>query len=355
MHVGVQQGFCAVSNFKPMKDQTMPDLPRAQLIRRRPFTFGVMSMLAAACAKNAMATEPISKSQPLKMLVGFAAGTGPDFAVRTIAPFLAPGWPDSVVVDNRSGAGGMLALAAAGAAAPDGTSLVWASVGEVAINPHIYSKLPFDPSGLVPVCQITNSALHLVTGSQQPGTSLSDLLNATKARERLTIGTFGPGTPHHLVAIMLGEALNRKVEAIHYRAPSDMLTDLSSGQLDAGISSLVLSTGWTKTGKVKVLGTTSSSRAKTHPDVPTFDELGLKSASVTAWSGIFAPPKTPDIIVRKITAIALDAARKPEFSSKLEASGIGVEPLDTAQFASQILSERARFGAVIKRIGLKIS
>ncbi len=336
-------------------DRTTAHLPNTPVIDRRAFTLGSLAFLGAMPSSSALADEPVSRDQPLKLMVGFAAGTGPDFAVRTMAPFLAAGWPQGVAIDNRPGAGGMLALAAAGAAPPDGTSLVWASIGEIAINPHLYAKIPFDPAGLVPVFQMTNSPLKLVTGSQQQGASLGDLLAATKSRERLTIGTFGPGTPHHLIAVMLGDALNRKVEPVHYRTPSDMLTDLSSGQLDAGVSSSLLAIRWEQTGKVRILGTTGASRAKHLPSVPTFEELGVKAAGMTVWSGMFAPPKTPDSIVRKINSLAMEAARKPDFVAKLEANGAGVEPLDTAAFASQIVAERNRFGALIKRIGLKIA
>lgn len=323
-------------------------------IGRRPFTFGLLALLASPRSVIARDAEPISTTQPLKILIGFAAGTSPDFQARTLQPYLKPGWPEGVVIDNRSGAGGLLALDPAGRAAPDGTTLLWASMGEVAINPYIYSKLPFNPSALVPVCQVTTGDLKLITGSQSPGSTFQDWLNFTKNRRPLTIGDFGQGTLHHLVAVMVGEALNRTIEVIHYRSPGDMLGDLSSGQLDAGIASTFLSASWAKLGKIRILGTSGPNRSALIPEAPTFDELGMKTATAQTWQGFFAPPGTNPDLVQRIGALIGDAAKDPEYHSKMMVSGSSVEFLSRDEFARRVLADRVRYGELIRRIGLEL-
>lgn len=325
----------------------------APRIERRSLMLGLLALSASPRSVAARVADPISTIQPLKILIGFAAGTSPDFQARALQPYLKHGWPGGVVIDNRSGAGGLLALEPAGRAAPDGTTLLWASMGEVAINPYIYAKLPFNPSALVPVCQVTTGALKLITGSRFPGSTFEDWMNFTRNRQQLTIGDFGQGTLHHLVAVMVGEALKRNIEVIHYRSPGDMLGDLSSGRLDAGIASTFLSASWVKLGKIHILGTSGPNRSALTPEVPTFDELGMKSATAQTWQGFFAPPGTNPVLVQRIGALIADAAKDPDYHSKMLVSGSSVEFVSRDEFAGRVLADRARYGELIKRIGLE--
>lgn len=321
-------------------------------ITRRTVIAGMATALAVGVDRAALAAEPINARQPLKIILGYSAGSSLDVAARTLAPLISSAWPAGVVVDNRPGAGGALAIAAVGSAAPDGTTLLLASTGEITAAPHL-NKLPFDPQGLVPICQIVTGELVLVSGTQLGAPTFADLLRPKSGKPNLMIGTLGPGTPHHLVAAMMSEGLKRQVEMIHYKTPSDMLNDLNSGQLDGGFASVALSQPWVQTGKVRVIATSAPDRSTVYPTAPTMRELNLGGAEMVVWLGFFAPPVIPRETANQISNAIIAATRVPEFVSKMAGIGFQVKATGSDEFGKEVASDRARFGKVIAKIGLK--
>jgi tripartite-type tricarboxylate transporter receptor subunit TctC len=301
------------------------------------------------------AAEPGVSRRALKLTIGFAPGTGPDFITRTLAPTLAEGWPAGAVVENRPGAGGALATAAVGVAPPDGTTLLYATVGEIAIWPHFQAKAAVEPAPLVPICQVTLASLQLLGGVQPGVATFSDLLRQSKDRDKLLVGTFGPGTPHHLAAVMIGEAVGRTTEPVHYRTPADMLADLAAGRIDASLASSTVALSALRAGKARVLGTSAPERPALFDDVPTFQEIGLARAEVAIWGGIFAPPGTSGELASRMEAAILAGASQPEFHAKLKESGVRAKPVPAQAFASLVAGDRERFGALVSRLNLKIT
>lgn len=325
-----------------------------------PFRRGRRGAIAAAALALAgsrigplEAAEPPVGRRPLKLTVGFAPGTGPDVSVRALAPTLSESWPAGVVIENKPGAGGALATAAVSVAPPDGTNLLYATVGEITMVPAFQAKATTDTSVLIPVCQVLLSSIQLITGAQPGVASLADVLRQSKDRDKLLVGTFGPGTPHHLAAVMIGEAVGRPTEAVHYRAPADMLADLASGRIDAALASGAVALSALRAGKARVLATSSPERNPMFEDVPAFREVGLQNAEVPIWSGIFAPPGTPPELVSRIESAILAGASQPEFQARAKESGVQAKPVPGQAFAKLVGSDRARYNAVVSKYGLK--
>lgn len=299
------------------------------------------------------AADEVVSRKPLKLMLGFAPGTGPDVYTRALASQLGAAWPGGVAVDNRPGAGGALGISATGVAAADGSHLLFATVGEMSIGPHFQERMAFDPAELVPVAQIYQGSVQFVVPASMGVASVAEWTSAVKGRDKLLIGTFGVGTPHHLAAVMIGSVLQRPVEPVHYRAPADMLADISAGRLDATLASSVLALSWSRAGKAKVLATSGTGRIALLPEVPTFAQVRLQDAEVPIWGGIFAPPGTPAELVTRMEAAVLVAAASPEYRDRLVEQGARVSVLRTAEFADLVRRDRERYGQVVSRFGLK--
>lgn len=292
--------------------------------------------------------------KPIRLVVGFAAGTAPDSVTRSLGRQLEENLRTTVVVDNRPGAGGVLALANVGASPADGTTLLVATVGEIAISPHLYRKIPFDPVRLVPVSEVLTGDVTFVVASQVPVKSMQEFLQWSRGKPTLLIGTFGPGTPHHLVSALLAETTKRKIEPVHYRSVGDALTGLVMGELDGAFVSSALAKAWQQTGKVTVLAVSTPHRSPIFPDVQTLREAGLAGAEFGGWVGVFAPPGTTPEAADKLNASVVAAARAPAVKTAMEALGFTIRGTSREDFERVVASDRARFGKLIESLGLKL-
>lgn len=322
-----------------------------EISRRSAIVATVGSMAVPVFARDA---SSVISSRPLKITLGFAAGTALDVVVRTIAPKLESSWPAGVVTDNRPGAGGSLGVTAVLAAPPDGTNILFATGSETLILPAFQAKPTFDSSKLVPICQVTTGSIELVCGAQQAYKTFQDMVRDTKDKGTLFVGTFGAGTAHHLLTLIMASALKRPIEPVHYRTPGDMLTDIASGQLDAAFVSPVVALSWVKASKARVLGTSAPERNVLWPSVPTFAEIGLKAAESTFWGGFFAPPGTSPQMVERISKVILAAAGDPSFKERIERAGPLMAMADTAAFSRTYSADRERYKAVIVNSGVPL-
>lgn len=319
--------------------------------RRSAIVAAIAGMAAPALAQE---SASVISTRPLKITLGFAAGTALDLVVRTIAPKLEPLWPAGVVTDNRPGAGGSLGVTAVLAAPADGTSILYATASETLILPAFQAKPTFDSTRLVPICQVTTGSIELVCGAQKSYKTFPDMVRETKGKDTLFVGTFGAGTSHHLLSLILASVLKRPVEPVHYRSPGDMLTDVASGQLDAAFVSPVVALGWVQAGKARVLGTSAPERNAMWPSVPTFAEIGLKAAESTFWGGFFAPPGASAPLVERLSKALLAAAGDPSFKERMERAGLLMALADTASFARTYAADRERYKAAVVNSGVPL-
>lgn len=331
--------------------------PCAQPLRR--------AMVAAACAlaglapwagAHAQTAAAGYPSKPVRIIVGFAAGTGPDIVARLLAQKLSEGWGNlGVIVDNKPGAGGLIAATEAARAAPDGYTLMLGETGQLSIAPSSYNKLPYDPArDFVPVSQVVTSDFVLLVNPQKvPARNVKDFVAWTQQQKGLFLATFGAGTPGHFGAFMFGDAVKLKPEPVHYKNTADALGGLFSGDVQGVFASVGLAAPQVKAGKLAALGTTGATRNPSLPDVPTIKEQGYANLEFSSWFGIVAPARTPPEVVARLNADVVRAVQSPEGRAKMEEAGFRVTGTSAQEFARTIANDTATWGKAVAATGFK--
>ena len=328
---------------------------RTSLISRRRAALAVAAAWAACAALPAFA-QGSYPDKPVRMIVGFPAGTGPDIVARLLAQKLSEGWGNlGVVVDNKPGAGGLIAASEAARAAPDGYTLMLAETGQISIAPSSYNRLPYDPvKDFVPVSQVVTADFVLLVNPQKvPSKNVREFVDWSKQQKGLFMATFGAGTPGHFGAYMFGDAIGQKAEPVHYRNTGDALTGLYGGDVSGVFASVGLAAPIVKSGKLVALGSTGTARSPSLPDVPTIREQGYPSLAFTSWFGIVVPAKTPPEIVRKLNADIVRAVQSAEGQQKLLDAGFRATGTSAADFVKVIADDTAVWGKAVAATGFK--
>jgi len=309
-----------------------------------------------AAASGAMAQTAGYPSKPVRIIVGFPAGTGPDIVARLLAQRLSEGWGNmGVIVDNKPGAGGLIAAGEAARAAPDGYTIMLGETGQLSIAPSSYNKLPYDPAkDFTAVSQVVTADFVLLVNPQKvPSRNVKEFVDWTRQQKGLFLATFGAGTPGHFGAFMFGDAVNLKPEPVHYKNTADALGGLFSGDVQGVFATVGLAAPNVKAGKLAALGTTGATRSPTLPDVPTIKEQGYANLEFSSWFGIVAPAKTPPDIVAKLNADIVKAVQSPEGKAKLEETGFRVTGTSQQDFARTIANDTVTWGKAVAATGFK--
>ncbi|MES2511187.1 MAG: tripartite tricarboxylate transporter substrate binding protein [Pseudomonadota bacterium] len=315
--------------------------------------------LLAGFACTGVQAQSAYPSRPVRIIVGFPAGTGPDIVARLLAQKLSEGWGNmGVIVDNKPGAGGLIAATEAARAAPDGYTLMLGETGQLSIAPSSYNKLPYDPvKDFIPVSQVVSSDFVLLVNPQKvPSKNVKDFvtwLNQKEQQKGLFMATFGAGTPGHFGAYMFGDAVKIKPEPVHYKSTADALGGLFSGDVQGVFASVGLAAPNVKAGKLLALGTTGATRAAALPDVPTIKEQGYSNLEFTSWFGIVAPARTPADIVAKLSADIQKAVKAPEGKAKMEDAGFRVTGTSREEFARIMAADTVTWGKAVAATGFK--
>ena len=315
-------------------------------------------ILRAACALALAAFAATASAQypakPIRVLVGFPAGTGPDVAARIIAQQLQDAMKSPVIVENKPGAAGFIAAQEAARAQPDGYTLLFGEVGQLSMAPSTYKTVPYDPAkDFTPVSQVVSADFALVVSANAPPKTLKEYADWVKSNKDYFMATFGAGTPGHFGAVMLGDALKTKVEPVHYKSTADAVTGTISGDAQGMFGTVALVTPHVKGGKLRAIAVTAPVRSPLLPDVPTFKEAGYPDLQFSAWFGFVAPARTPPEIIDKLNAEVGRALSSPEGRRKLEEAGFRVTPSTPAEFGKYIGEERERWAKVVKQSGFK--
>ena len=313
----------------------------------------VAAGLASAAGAHAQTSYP---NRPVRLIVGFPAGTGPDIVARILAQRLSEGWGNmGVIVDNKPGAGGLIAAGEAARATPDGYTLMLAETGQLSIAPSSYSRLPYDPvKDFAPVSQVVSADfVLLVNPLKVPAKNVREFVNWTQQQKSLFMATFGAGTPGHFGAFMFGDAIKLKLEAIHYRTTADALGGLYGGDTQGVFASVGLAAPQIKAGKLVALGSTGATRTAALPDVPTLKEQGYSNLEFSSWFGVVAPAKVPADILAKLSADIQKAVKAPEGKTKLEDAGFRVTGTTPEEFAQIIAADTLTWGKAVAATGFK--
>lgn len=321
-------------------------------------TLARRTLIAASLVLAAPSTLVFAQAypeRPVKLTVGFPPGTGPDVVARLLGQKLEGSLKQSVLIDNRAGAGGQIATQAVAKSPADGYSLLLGEVGSISIAPAAFSKLPYDPAKeLVVVAEVVRSDFLLVVPVQSPHKTVADFLKAVKAnKDRVNLATFGAGTPGHFGAEMLAEQGGFKVEPIHYRATGDAITAIVAGDVQGAFVSTALGSAQIKAGKMRALATTAASRSPLLPEVPTFTEAAFPKVDFSAWFAVFAPAGTPAAVLDSLNKQIVAAVQSAEVKQKLVDAGFTVTGTSRAEAEKMVKAETPRWAAVVKATGFK--
>ena len=320
---------------------------RRSLVQAGLLALGLSSTLALA---QAWPTRSIS------LIVPFPAGGGTDLIAREVANKVAVvnGW--SIVIDNKPGSGGNLGVDAAAKATPDGYTLVLGQTSNLAINPTLYSKLPYSPEkDLTPVIEVASAPLVLVVAADSPYKTLADVVAAAKAKpESLNYASSGSGTVAHLATELFQKTAGVRFTHVPYKGASQGSTDLIGGQIQMYMSSVPTLIGYIKGGKMRALAVTSSKRTADLPSVPTVAESGYKGFEAVTWFGLAGPAGLPKDVVGKLNAAFDKALKDPEVRNKLVSQGAEALGGTPEKFAKLIRDDIGRWAPIVKESGAKV-
>jgi tripartite-type tricarboxylate transporter receptor subunit TctC len=309
-------------------------------------TFG-LALVAGAPQASA---EP-SRPEVLRILVPFAAGGVVDQVARIVGNALGERLGATVVIDNRGGAGGELAVAAAAQAAPDGKTILFHTSSHV-INPTLRGKAKEIAATFEPLARIGAVKFVLVVKKNLPAKTLSDIGKLAKGGTNLTYGSTGPGTTLHIAGEMMNDEMGLKAVHVPYRGLSPAFNDLVAGNIDFIVTSVGGVLPYVESGNVRAIATFDADRAEQLPNVPTTVELGFKDLTLSNWFGYFAQAAMPANKRQHLEKALVEVLSSPKMQAQLNAAGLyGVQ--DAARFKQSVDADFARWPAVLRR--LKIS
>ncbi len=293
-------------------------------------------------------------SQPIRLLVPYAAGGGTDALARVIARAVSEKVGQQMVVDNNGTAGGNVATAQAAKAEPDGYTVLMANQGPMTVNPHLFKNVKVDPlTAFDPVTLIAEAPLVVVVPENSPFKDIGSLVEAAKSKPGgLTYGSAGNGSASHLATLLLANVAGLDMVHVPYKGAGPAITDLIGGRLDFMITTLPSVVGFIDSGKAKPLAVTLQTRAKRLPDVPTIAESGFPDYQSAAWYGFAVPKGTPPAVVEKLRAATVTAINSPDVQKNLEIEGAVPVGSTPDEFGKFMQDESARWAALIARTGL---
>ncbi|MBC7600189.1 MAG: tripartite tricarboxylate transporter substrate binding protein [Polaromonas sp.] len=304
---------------------------------------------------NALAQvrAPGFPTKPVTIIVPFTAGQSGDVLARVLGEPLSKLWGQTLIVDNKGGAGGTLGSRAAAAAPADGYTLLLGSSGPLAAAPNLYSNAGYNPRELTPIMNVAGVAQALVVQADAPYKTLADLLAAAKASPgKLSYGSGGVGSFQHLTFELLKQRTGAQITHIPYRGSSPAYTGLIAGQLQAMFDSLPAVLPQAKAGKVRVLAVSTSQRVPQLPDVPTVAESGVPGFDALGWLGIVAPKGVEPAVREKLNADLKAVLADDAIKARLTNLGMVVIGSSTQDFGKFIDSELTKWGTVIKTAGI---
>ncbi len=310
-----------------------------------------MAVLAASALATAVHAQTAPwPTKPLRVIVSFPPGGAADAIARAVSVPLAEALGQSVVVENRAGAGGNIGADLVAKSAADGYTLLMSSGGTVSINPHIYAKMPFDPAkDIVPVASAARVLVFLeVNPTKVAANTIKEFLDYMKANPgRLSFGTPGNGSSPHLAAEMMKAQAGVFATHIPYRGAAPALQDLLAGQIDFMFDPGI-GLNHVKTGRLKMLAVGSPKRSAMFPDVPTLDEAGLKGFDADSVFGFYAPAGTPADVIARLNREINRILNTQAVKDRIAALGGEILPLSPAEFGAKAADDSKKFGALIK-------
>jgi tripartite-type tricarboxylate transporter receptor subunit TctC len=317
-------------------------------------TVHVIALLLVAAASSASAqTYP---DRPVRILVPYSPGGITDIAARVVGAKLSEYWGHQVVVENRSGGNGLIAMSAVVKADPDGYTLVMASGGDVSLNPVLIEKMPYDVErDLIPISGVSDAPIVLVANSRSLYKSVADVIAASKSNPgSIDIGTPGVGSITHLVLEWLALSTGTKFQNVPFKGGGPAVQALIAGVVPLAVLASSSVAPYVQNGTLRVLGITSVTRSSLNPEWPTLREQGIPEVNASNWTAIFAPKGTPQPVIDKLNADVVRALGSPDVRERFASGGAQVISSTSSELAARQKNELAIFRSVVAKSGMHI-
>jgi tripartite-type tricarboxylate transporter receptor subunit TctC len=302
------------------------------------------------------AAAQVFPDRPIQLLVGFPPGGGVDIVARQLAETLSVQLGQRVVVENKAGAAGNIAMEAVARAKPDGYTLLMGNLGMLSANPALYPKLTFDPAkDFAPIARVVVTPLVAVVPAALPAQNLAQFVALARARPgEFNFGSGGNGNINHLAGELLKLQASFQMEHVPYKGSAPALVDLAGGRIQLMVDGGNVVQPFVKDGRARALAVTGETRSPAMPDVPTAKESGMPDFVIYGWQGVLAPTGTPQAIIDRLSAEIAKALAAPDLKSRLSAQGTEPSYQSPAEFRAYIASEQKRWAEVIVSAKIKL-
>jgi tripartite-type tricarboxylate transporter receptor subunit TctC len=314
--------------------------------------------ILSAALLGIMSTAAFAQSwpaKPVRIIVPFPPGGGLDFFARVAAPKLQEILGQQMIVENRSGAGGMIGADAVAKSPPDGYTVLFASSAELTISQHLYAKMAYDAmKDFAPVSYAVHAAMLFSVHPSIPAKSLKEVIALARARPgQLNYASAGTGGVQHLAGEILKTTANIDIIHVPYKGAGPAVIDMVGGQVSMGFTALPSSIQHARSGRLRPIAVTSGKRSEAAPELPTFTELGYPQLDLVVWYGILFPARTPPEIVSRMSTEINRAVQSPDVKAKLLQQGVEAVGTTPEQLAKFMQTEIVRYGKIIKDTGAK--
>jgi tripartite-type tricarboxylate transporter receptor subunit TctC len=312
--------------------------------------------MAVAGAGLSVAAEPDFPARPVRLIVPVAAGGARDVIGRDLGREFQKLTGQALVVDNRTGAGGLIGGELAAKAAPDGYTLFMASGAEISIAPALYAKMPFDPqTELVPVIHLVDTPMLLFVAAYFPAQTVKDLVTLAKAKpEGIAAATAGNGSVSHLGLELLSQRAGVRFTVVPYRGAALALNDMAGGQVALIVTTVASAKAMMDGGRIRPLAVAAARRTGSLPNVPTFAEAGYAGIEAPVWFGIMTARGTPERVVEKLRRTFADILAQPDIRKRMATLDADIAGGDARELRTLIREDMERWRRVVKTAGIKI-
>ena len=314
----------------------------------------ILAVLALVLSAQGAAAQNYP-TKPIHLLVPYAPGGPADIAARLVGSKLTEAWGQQVVVENRPGGNGFIAMSAAAKGAPDGYTLVMATIGEAAIAPVLFKDAPYNiERDFAPISLISDAAVVLAAHAATPFNSVADVIAAAKAQPgRISVGSPGNGTINQIVLEWLALNTGTRFQHIPYKGGAPVATALAAGEIPLAVTSSSSVAPHLKSGRVRVLSVASARRSKFGPDWPTLQQAGVAEVDASIWTALLAPKATPQPVLDKLNAEVVKVLDLPDIKERFAAGGVETIPSSAGELAARIKQDSAQFGVIVQKANIK--
>lgn len=326
------------------------------MIRTIRFASALLATVLLALGMGGPAAAQAYPTKPIKFVVPYPPGGASDVTARILGQKLSEAYGQPVVIENRPGANGNIALDAVAKSAPDGYTIVMGNVGPNAINASLYKSLPFDPiASFAPITLTSTVPIVLLVNPSLPVKDAKDLVAYIKANPGKTnFASGGNGSATHLTAEMFKSMAGLDIQHVPYKGDAAAMTALMSGDVTMAFATIVAATPQIKGGRVKAIGIAAKKRAGAFPDVPTISDSGLPGFESTSWGGVLAPSGTPPEVIASLHSQFVRILRMPDVAEKIAGLGADIVGSSPAEFRDYLKAEITKWSGVIKTSGATV-